>query len=74
MPWKSKKRGGILWICSFVIIGMRKIENKLDELVYEEYGEELDAKDKEIEDHKKIIKTKDEEIKSYKNLIKGFVR
>ena len=53
---------------------MRKIENELDELVYEEYGEELDAKDKEIEDHKKIIKTKDEEIKSYKNLIKGFVR
>jgi len=38
---------------------MRKIENELDELVYEEYGEELDAKDKEIEDHKKIIKTKD---------------
>ena len=49
---------------------MRKIENELDELVYEEYCEELDANDKEIEDHKKIIKTKDEEIKSYKNLIK----
>ena len=54
---------------------MRKIENELDELVYEEYCEELDAKDKEIEDHKKIIKTKDEEIKSYNvvNLIFYFM-
>ena len=28
---------------------MREIKNELDELVYEEYGDKLDAKDQEIE-------------------------
>jgi hypothetical protein len=52
------------------MIGMRKIENELDELIYEQYGDELDAKDKEIEDRDRIIKSKDNQLKSYQNLIK----
>ena len=32
---------------------MREIKNELDELLYEEYGDKLDAKDKEINNLKK---------------------
>ena len=35
------------------VIGMREIKNELDELLYEEYGDKLDAKDKEINNLKK---------------------
>ena len=49
---------------------MRKIENELDELVYEQYGDELDAKDKQLEESAKIIKSKDNQLKSYQKLIK----
>ena len=52
------------------MIGMRKIENELDELVYEQYGDELDAKDKQLEESAKIIKSKDDQLKSYQKLIK----
>ena len=31
------------------MINMRHIESELDKIVYDEYGDELDAKDKEIE-------------------------
>ena len=41
------------------MIGMRHIENELDELVYEQYGDKLDAKDKEIEIMHKEMETKD---------------
>lgn len=44
------------------MIGMRHIENELDELVYEQYGDKLDAKDKEIEMMHKEMETKDKEI------------
>ncbi len=59
------------------MIGMRKIKNELDELVYEEYGDKLDAKDKEIENKEKTIisqaktiKTKNNELKTKDNELK----
>lgn len=61
------------------MIGMRKIENELDELVYEQYGDELDAKDKEIDaknkelkDSAKIIKSKDNQLKSKDDKLKSY--
>ena len=61
------------------MIGMRKIENELDELVYEQYGDELDAKDKEIDDKNKelkdsakIIKSKDNQLKSKDDKLKSY--
>ena len=52
--------------------GMRKIRHELDELVYEQYGDELDAKDKEIEDSAKIIKSQDSQLKSKDNQLKSY--
>ncbi len=46
------------------MIGMRKIKNELDELVYEQYGDELDAKDKELETKNKELETKDKELET----------
>ena len=53
------------------MIGMRKIENELDELVYEQYGDELDAKDKEIDEKDKQIYAKDKELKESVKIIKS---
>ena len=53
------------------MIGMRKIENELDELVYEQYGDELDAKDKQLEESAKIIKSKDNQLKSKDDQLKS---
>ena len=56
---------------------MREIKNELDELVYEEYGDKLDAKDQEIENKEKTIisqaktiKTKNNELKNKDNELK----
>ena len=43
---------------------MQKIENELDELIYEQYGDKLDAKDKEIEIMHKKMETKTKEIET----------
>ena len=58
------------------MIGMQKIENELDELIYEQYGDKLDAKDKEMETLNKELETKNrkietlnKEIESIKELI-----
>ena len=50
-------------------INMRHIEREIDKLLYDEYGEELCKKDKEIEAKNKEIKSKDNEIKSKDNEI-----
>lgn len=61
------------------MIGMRKIENELDELAYEQYGDQLDAKDKEIEaknkelkENVKLIKSKDNQLKSKEDQLKSY--
>ena len=46
------------------MIDMRHIENEIDKLVYDEYGDILDAKDKEIEEKNKKIKTQTKELKT----------
>ena len=51
------------------MIGMRHIENELDELVYEQYGDKLDAKDKEIEMMHKEMETKDKEMETKDRII-----
>ena len=43
-------------------IDMRKIEKEIHKLVYDEYGDVLDAKDKEIENKNKEIKNKNNEL------------
>lgn len=43
---------------------MRHIENEIDQLVYEEYGDKLDAKDREIEEKNKLIETQSKELKT----------
>ena len=43
---------------------MRHIENELHKLVYDEYGDILDAKDKEIEEKNKKIKTQNKKIEN----------
>ena len=53
------------------MIGMRKIENELDELIYEQYGDELDAKDKQLEESAKIIKSKENQLKSKEKQLKS---
>ena len=45
-------------------INMKQIKTDLENLVYDEFGEELDAKDKEIETKDKEIETKDKEIET----------
>ncbi len=59
------------------LIGMRHIENEIDKLVYDEYGDILDEKDKEIEKMDNELKTKDKKIdelnqtnEEYKNKLK----
>lgn len=59
------------------MIGMRHIENELDELVYDQYGDELDAKDQEIEAKTEEIEAQAQKIdnlnkvnKTYKEKIK----
>nr|WP_294999842.1 hypothetical protein [uncultured Methanobrevibacter sp.] len=56
------------------MIGMRNIENELDELVYEQYGDKLDAKDKEIENKNTIIKNNEKEIKTKDNTIEKYAK
>jgi len=46
------------------LIGMRHIENEIDKLVYDEYGDKLDEKDKEIEKMDNELKTKNDELKT----------
>ena len=43
---------------------MRHIENELHKLVYDEYGDIHDAKDKEIEEKNKKIKTQNKKIEN----------
>ena len=43
---------------------MRQIKTDIEKLVYDEFGDELDAKDKEIEEKNKKLETKDKEIKT----------
>ena len=43
-------------------IDMRKIEKEIHKLVYDEYGDVLDAKDKEIANKNKEIKNKNNEL------------
>ena len=45
-------------------INMRQIKTDIEKLVYDEFGDELDAKDKEIEEKNKKLETKDKEIKT----------
>ena len=49
---------------------MRHIEKEIDKLVYDEYGDILDKKDKKIETQANKIKTQANEIKEYKNKLK----
>ena len=56
---------------------MRQIKTDIEKLVYDEFGDELDAKDKEIEEKNKELKTKDKKINelnqtnnNYKNKVK----
>ena len=56
---------------------MRHIENELHKLVYDEYGDILDAKDKEIEEKNKKLETQNKKLenlnqtnKKYKENIK----
>ena len=50
---------------------MRHIENELHKLVYDEYGDILDAKDKEIEEKNKKIKTQTKELKTQNKKIEN---
>ena len=43
---------------------MRHIENEIDKLVYDEYGDKLDAKDKEIEEKNKKLETQNKKLKT----------
>lgn len=52
------------------LIGMRHIENEIDKLVYDEYGDKLDEKDKEIEKMDNELKTKDNELKTKNDELK----
>ena len=49
---------------------MRHIENELHKLVYDEYGDILDAKDKEIEEKNKKLENLNQTNKKYKENIK----
>jgi hypothetical protein len=51
-------------------IGMRHIEKEIDKLVYDEYGDKLDAKDEEIKEKNKQIKEKDKQLKTKDKEIK----
>ena len=46
------------------MINMRHIKSEIEKIVYDEYGDELDAKDKIIETKDKELKTKDKELKT----------
>ena len=43
---------------------MRHIENELHKLVYDEYGDILDAKDKEIEEKNKKLETQNKKLEN----------
>jgi len=53
-------------------INMRHIEKEIDKLVYDEYGDILDKKDKKIETQANKIKTQANEIKTQANEIKEY--
>lgn len=48
----------------FRVIDMKTFENEIQRLVYDEFGDELEEKDREIETQKEKLKTKDKEIKT----------
>ena len=52
------------------MIDMRHIENEIGKLVYDEYGDILDAKDKEIEEKNKKLENLNQTNKKYKENIK----
>lgn len=45
-----------------MVIGMKKFDNEIQRLVYDEFGEELDLKDQEIESKDQEIESKNKEI------------
>ena len=49
---------------------MRHIENEIDQLVYDEYGDKLDAKDREIEEKNKLIETQSKELETQTQKLK----
>jgi len=49
---------------------MRHIENEIDQLVYDEYGDKLDAKDREIEEKNKLIETQTQKLKTQSKELK----
>jgi len=52
------------------MINMRHIENEIDQLVYDEYGDKLDAKDREIEEKNKLIETQSKELETQTQKLK----
>ena len=52
-------------------INMKQIKTDLENLVYDEFGEELDAKDKEIETKNNEIEARDKEIETKNNEIEA---
>ena len=55
------------------VIDMRHIEREIDKLVYDEYGDQLEAKDKLIESQAQELKTQSMLIKSKDNEINSLV-
>ena len=49
---------------------MRQIKTDIEKLVYDEFGDELDAKDKEIEEKNKKINELNQTNNTYKNKVK----
>ena len=49
---------------------MRQIKTDIEKLVYDEFGDELDAKDKEIEEKNKKINELNQTNNNYKNKVK----
>ena len=53
---------------------MRQIKTDIEKLVHDEFGDELDAKDREIEEKEKELETKNNEINElnqYRNKLKN---
>lgn len=53
------------------MIGMKNIKSEIDELIYEEYGNTLDAKDEEIENKDKTITSQAKELRSKDDQLKS---
>ncbi len=53
----------------FRMIDMKTFENEIQRLVYDEFGDELEAKDKEIEAKDRKLEAKDKKIDQYKKKI-----